>query len=53
MYMYIYIKNAKISVHLSFWSLQLHFRETFWRVSDLKLSKNVKAMSIVKTKLVC
>ena len=62
-YIYIFIKNAKMSVRLSFywskalvWYLSHHsciLGKLFEEASDLKLSKNVKAMFIFKIKLVC
>ena len=60
--MYIY-KNAKMSVHLSFYRskplvccLSHHsciLGKLSGEVSDFEFSKNVKAMSIFKIKLVC
>ena len=62
-YIYISIKNTKMSVHLEFLliyafsfmfgSPELHFVYTICEVSDLKLFKNVKVMFIFKMKLIC
>ena len=60
---HIFIKNAKVSVHLSFyWSSPLvwcsgphscFLRNLSGEFSDLKLSRNVKVMFIFKIKVVC